>query len=188
MGYLYKNANYGDYYGYQAGGFGSFLGSAIRAVGSVLPGPVGAIAKVAGSAIAGKGQKPIAQTIKASPAPIAAPVPQIPTPGPIGAIQRFVPGGATGMMPAQLYRGYHYNKAYMRYLRAQQEGRFHQDPMEEPRVKNQVVKNRRMNPANPRALRRAIRREQAFVALAKRTLKGTGVTVRRTASFARKRK
>lgn len=45
-------------------------------------------------------------------------------------------------------------------------------------------KRRRMNPANAKALRRAIRREQSFVALAKRVLKGTGITVGRH-SFAR---
>jgi hypothetical protein len=43
-----------------------------------------------------------------------------------------------------------------------------------------VVRNRSMNPANPRALRRAIRREGAFVALAKRALKGSGYTFKRT--------
>lgn len=42
------------------------------------------------------------------------------------------------------------------------------------------VRNRRMNPANPRALRRAIRRTDGFVKLAKRALKGTGYAVRRT--------
>jgi hypothetical protein len=48
-----------------------------------------------------------------------------------------------------------------------------------------MVKNRSMNPGNARALRRGIRREQAFVALAKRALKGTGITVSRR-SFGRK--
>lgn len=41
------------------------------------------------------------------------------------------------------------------------------------------VRNRRMNPANPKALRRAIRRTDGFVKLAKRALKGTGYAVRR---------
>jgi hypothetical protein len=49
-------------------------------------------------------------------------------------------------------------------------------------------KRRRMNPANAKALRRAIRREQAFIKLARRSLKGTGITIGRTASFARKKK
>lgn len=42
-----------------------------------------------------------------------------------------------------------------------------------------LVRNRRMNIANPKALRRAIRRTDGFVKLAKRSLKGTGYTVRR---------
>lgn len=41
------------------------------------------------------------------------------------------------------------------------------------------VRNRRMNPANPKALRRAMRRTDGFVKLAKRALKGTGYAVRR---------
>lgn len=42
-----------------------------------------------------------------------------------------------------------------------------------------LVRNRRMNVANPKALRRAIRRTDGFVKLAKRALKGTGYAVRR---------
>lgn len=38
-------------------------------------------------------------------------------------------------------------------------------------------KRRRMNVANPKALRRAIRRESGFVKLARRALKGTGYSV-----------
>lgn len=41
------------------------------------------------------------------------------------------------------------------------------------------VRNRRMNVANPKALRRSIRRTEGFVKLAKRALKGTGYAVRR---------
>jgi len=42
-----------------------------------------------------------------------------------------------------------------------------------------LVRNRRMNVANPRALRRAMRRTDGFVKLAKRALKGSGYAVRR---------
>ena len=42
-----------------------------------------------------------------------------------------------------------------------------------------LVRNRRMNVANPKALRRSIRRTEGFVKLAKRALKGTGYAVRR---------
>jgi hypothetical protein len=38
-------------------------------------------------------------------------------------------------------------------------------------------RRRRINPANPKALRRAIRRQAGFVKLAKRALKGTGYTI-----------
>lgn len=38
-------------------------------------------------------------------------------------------------------------------------------------------KRRRINPANPKALRRAIRRQQGFVKLAKRALKGSGYRI-----------
>ncbi|MCI0372637.1 MAG: hypothetical protein L0214_14995 [candidate division NC10 bacterium] len=47
------------------------------------------------------------------------------------------------------------------------------------RTGSYCVKNRRMNPANPRALRRAIRREKGFVVLARRVLRGTGISVSR---------
>lgn len=40
-------------------------------------------------------------------------------------------------------------------------------------------RRRRMNPANPKALKRAIRREQGFIKLARRTLKGTGYSISR---------
>lgn len=40
-----------------------------------------------------------------------------------------------------------------------------------------VRKRRRMNPANPKALRRAMRREEAFVKMARRALKGSKYTV-----------
>jgi len=44
-------------------------------------------------------------------------------------------------------------------------------------------KRRRMNPGNAKALRRAIRRTDAFVKLARRSLKGTGYSItRRTTS------
>jgi len=44
-------------------------------------------------------------------------------------------------------------------------------------------KYRRINPTNVKALRRAIRREKSFIAVAKRALKGTGIHIGRTRSF-----
>lgn len=38
-------------------------------------------------------------------------------------------------------------------------------------------RRRRINPANPKALRRAIRRQAGFIKLARRALKGTGYTI-----------
>jgi len=46
-------------------------------------------------------------------------------------------------------------------------------------------KRRRMNPGNAKALRRAIRRTDAFVKLARRSLKGTGYTISRRTSARR---
>lgn len=48
-----------------------------------------------------------------------------------------------------------------------------------PNPGSYCVRNRSMNPANPKALRRAIRRERGFVVLAKRVLRGTGMTIGR---------
>ena len=39
------------------------------------------------------------------------------------------------------------------------------------------ARRRRMNPANPKALRRAIRRQASFVKLARRALKGSGYSI-----------
>ena len=86
-----------------------------------------------------------------------APGRQVPVPGVIGRIQRALPGGATGMMPAAgpPGPGYHPNKSDY-YVKS--------DPMnpESPGIfvgKGTVwVKNRRRNPLNPRALSRAMSR------------------------------
>lgn len=48
-------------------------------------------------------------------------------------------------------------------------------------------KRRRMNPGNAKALRRAIRREEAFVNLAKRSLKGTKYQITTRTSSRRRR-
>ena len=47
-------------------------------------------------------------------------------------------------------------------------------------------KPKRINPANPKALRRAIRRTSGFVKLAKRALKGTGFKIVSSGSRSRK--
>ena len=57
-----------------------------------------------------------------------------------GTLQRFLPGGQTGLVVTGPSR-------------------------------------KRINPANPKALRRAIRRQDGFVKLARRALKGSGYTI-----------
>lgn len=54
-----------------------------------------------------------------------------------------------------------------------------------PGVMMPTRKRRRMNVANPKALRRAIRREQGFVKLARKALKGTGYRVTSAAAARR---
>ena len=181
MGYPYQNANYGDYYSYQAGGIGSVLGGVAAIAGKVLPGPLGVAASAAAAALKPK----TTAVVKAGGGPQQ--LPQVPTPGFIGAVQRAIPGGATGMQTVgaqcalpMRWRGYHVNKALMRYALALERGANVTDPRSRPRVVNECVRNRSLNPTNPHALRRAIRRTGAFVALARASLKGSGYTIKRT--------
>lgn len=91
---------------------------------------------------------------------------RIPLPGPFEARPGAIfPGGRRFIARTECPPGFHLDKKFQ----------------------EKCVRNRRMDPANPRALRRAIRREQGFVALAKRTLRGTGITIGRR-SFGSKRK
>lgn len=85
-------------------------------------------------------------------------------------------GNGNGLMPS----GYHYNKALRRYEIARANGRDVQDPRDEPRVKNEIVRNRSMNVLNPRALSRANTRICGFSRVARRTLKDLGYTVSAT--------
>lgn len=108
-------------------------------------------------------------------------VPQI---GFRGALERFLPFGQSGYQGAP--PGYHVNKAYLTYLRGQQMGKTLVDPTKAARVTNAIVRNRKMNPLNPRALRRANARQVAAVRLMRRTLRGTGYQISRH-SFGRKK-
>lgn len=73
-----------------------------------------------------------------------------PVPGVRGWLQRQIPGGATGYVEKQGSKG----------------------------IKTSGMRKRpRMNVGNARALRRAIRRQEGFVKLARRALKGTGYTI-----------
>lgn len=85
-------------------------------------------------------------------------------------------GGMNGMLPS----GYHYNKALKRYMIADAQGRDVQDPRDEPRVKNELVRNRHMNVLNPRALSRANTRIRGFAHVASGTLRQLGYSVSST--------
>lgn len=160
----------GDYY---RGRRGDLWGAIAGAAGGFLTGGFG------GAVIGGlKGlqgtPKPQGSNL---PAPVGTP-PTISLPGGIGVNPgAAMPGGAPlftsshGAVPA----GWHWNKS----SGYGPNGRYEAGTF--------LVRNRSMNPANPRALRRSIRREQSFVALARRTLKGTGITIGRR-SFAKKAK
>jgi len=118
-------------------------------VGGLVGGPVGAfIAGAAGGAAAAK--KPMGP-------------PALPAPGPmIGGAVSF-PGGTTvsvaGMLPSHAAIGPHMPAGY--HLR------------KDKKLPAKWVRNRRMNIANPRALRKAMRRVQGFEKLAKRTISFT---------------
>lgn len=181
----------GDYYGagdyYAAGGLFSFLGGVARKVGGAVLGavkstPIGAAAGAVLGGITGAAMpRPpagITLTQAAASAPRLTPsAPSapgaVPVPTMMGAVQRALPGGATGY--GQCPPGYHLNKAYARYLRAVEQGR----NVKPPTIVNMCVKHRSMNPLNPKAIRRAVRREQSMTKVMRRVLKGTGITIGR---------
>lgn len=102
----------------------------------------------------------------------------VPTPGWGGAISRFLPGGMSGYSGAPA--GYHPNKAYVKYLRAVAMGHHATDPFSAPRAKNAIVKNRKVNPLNPRALRRATARIHGMKRMLSRALRGSGFKISRS--------
>jgi len=146
----YAQRPMGDYRTYGYAGDPGWLSSIFKFVKKkIIPkaigffgGPVGAVVAAGAGAMAGSSQ----------------PAPQLPPPpGSIGGAIGF-PGGTTvsvaGVLPSfggaagQQPAGYHLDK----------------------RTRSRWVRNRRMNVANPRALRKAIRRVQGFEKLAKRTI------------------
>jgi len=146
----------GDYATYGYAGDPGFLSSAWKFIKKkVVPlalrtfgGPVGAVVgtalAVGGVVSAGKPSRPA----------IA------PPPGAIGGAVSF-PGGTTvsvaGVLPSHAAIGAHAPAGY------------HLDKA----TRSRWVRNRRMNVANPRALRKAMRRVQGFEKLAKRTIQFT---------------
>ncbi|MGH8566963.1 MAG: hypothetical protein ACREXU_02850 [Gammaproteobacteria bacterium] len=175
----------GDYYRGDPGLFG-FLGKAVKgAVGLVARSgiPVASqIAKVAQAVVS----RPAAPRSLPPPSPTGmslsrfgplngqgpVPVPRgtpgaTPAPGIGGTIARTLPGGASGFEGGATRPpvGYHWNKSYS-YAKGLPEGSF-------------LVKNRSMNPLNPRALRRTVRRQRGAVGLMRGVLSGSGYTIKR---------
>lgn len=139
-------------------GFFSFIKKAAKfAFGAGGAGTSGSASTLLGQGIA----QFQAGRAKAAPAPSAVamlttpayipPRPLVPAPGLQGMIQRQLPGGQSGYLAPGTGR-----VAPMTGI---------------PR------RRRRINPANPKALRRAIRRQAGFVKLAKRALKGSGYRI-----------
>lgn len=152
----YARRPMGDYKTYGYAGDPGWLSSAFKFITKkVLPvalkvfgGPVG---MVAGTALAVGGA-----VMSSKPGP-----PQLaPPPGSIGGAVSF-PGGTTvsvaGVLPGHAAMGAHAPSG------------FHLDKA----TRSRWVRNRRMNVANPRALRKAMRRVQGFEKLAKRTIQFT---------------
>lgn len=168
----------GDYYyPYRAGGIFGIIGGAVKgAFKGIGGGPAGIIKGAVGGAVsAAKGKQSVGVDLAPLPLPTMMPqgVPRgtpgaIPKPGIVGLGQRLIPGGESGYVGGAggAPSGYHWNKSYS-YARGLPAGSF-------------LVRNRSMNPGNPRSLRRAVRRQQSFIALAKRVMRGTGMTIKRS--------
>jgi len=118
--------------------FGFLKGVVRTGVSLVTGGPVAAGATAVRS-IRGRPRGPVSMPA----------MPQVPAPGALGALQRFFPGGETGMVAAGAAcpSGFHANKTDY----------FLIDGTHVPRG-SRCVKNRRRNPLNPRAASRAISR------------------------------
>ena len=152
----YAQRPMGDYKTYGYAGDPGFLSSlwkgikriAPRVIGMAVGGPVGAL--ITGASVGGAVVGAMKPRAPALPAP----------PGSIGGAVSF-PGGTTvsvaGVLPSHAAVGAHAPAGY------------HLDKA----TKSRWVRNRRMNIANPRALRKAMRRVQGFEKLAKRTIQFT---------------
>lgn len=151
------------------GFLGKAAGGLLRTAGKLLPGPAGIAAGAIGGAIAGGGGGiPAPGGLVYSKTPGLAgplqqrPTPMLPVPGVGGAVQRFLPGGRTGYMPASASEmkapsGYHWNKTDY----------FLKDGTFVPKG-TKLVKNRRRNPLNPKAASRAISRLESAKKATKR--------------------
>jgi len=152
----------GDYYGaggyYQAGGIGSFLKKAAGAVVRSFV-PGGSTIMSVGSALTGGG--------RGSGAMLQVP-PGGPIPGIGGTMQRVLPGGLSG---------YYNRREYTKDGRPRRR-----------RKDGQPWGIPTMNPGNARAMRRAIRRSNRFVSLARSALANTKYGVYTRSSRGRSKK
>jgi len=152
----YAQRPMGDYKTYGYAGDPGFLSNIWKGIKKIVPrligvavgGPVGAV--ITGATIGGSVVGAMKPTRPALPPP----------PGSIGAAMTM-PGGTTisvaGVLPSHAAVGAHAPAGY------------HLDKA----TRSRWVRNRRMNIANPRALRKAMRRVQGFEKLAKRTIQFT---------------
>lgn len=135
-------------------GFFGALGGAVKGFFS------GGIPGAIGGAVTGfRGSPPPPTSLPYAGPPVNMGPPMVPRPGIGGAIQRVLPGGQTGMQPWSQPAGYHPNKT----------GYYTASGYVAPGSK--LVKNRKRNFANGRALRRAITRVQGFEREVKRSRK-----------------
>lgn len=167
----------GDYYsGKGDPGLFGFLGgvakSALGVAGTVLPGPLGGIARLGRSLLGGRAQQAPVTRAVTPPPPIRMPQGMTPRIGVAPAVIAAGPvttngtGGACGP-------GWHLNKQRS-YAKGAEAG-------------TMCVRNRSMNPGNAKALRRAIRREKAFIGLARSALKGTGWRMTKSSARTKRR-
>lgn len=172
----YRNYAAGDYYRGDPGLL-SFVGSIAKKAAGVIGKVIGStpVGAAVGGVIGAIGKPSVAMQIQ-PPTFVGGGLPDvpkslpgaIPQPGIRGTIERFLPFGQSGYQAAPA--GYHVNKAYRRYLIAKAMGKDVQDPFSEPRARNAIVRNRSMNIANGRALKRAVSRAQGFARYARSVL------------------
>lgn len=170
MGY-YREA--GDYYRQAGGLFGSLFGAVKKVGGAVVKGigttlstgnPLSGVV-AAGSSLIGSGASP---TMYQGPmVSMGGSLP--PMPGTSLAAGGKASGTALAKPPATgvCIGGWHLNKSTY-YTRTN--GQL-------VHAGTHCVKNRKLNPGNAKALRRAVRRQEAFVGLARRAMKGTNYKV-----------
>jgi len=138
-------------------GFFSFLGGLARTVGGIIPGPAGTLLRGLG----GIGRGVQAQQPPRVMQPLGMQTVPVPVPGIVGVGQRLIPGGESGFVcppSGGCPSGFRPNKSAY-FLKG---GEF-------VAPGSRCVRIRRINPANGKAVRRAIRRENAFIGMAVKT-------------------